>query len=564
MEEANHLLKLVDQGKYEENDLRNIAYTLQTGREEWKERLAFTADSIMELKEKLTKAVQQSKNEEHVIYRGSIERKNELLNLLANDDGIESLIKNWFEMQEYNKLLSFWVIGLKIDWNLLYGEEKPRRISLPTYPFQKFRYWVALEQNQEEQNGQKEIITTNKPVEEKVNRIKSMDVEKDIITLCTQLLSMKASDIGSNDRLEDLGMDSIVLTQLLHHIQKLDPSVDFEELYHCHTIQDIVKLVSVEEGNKAVYPELIRMNKASEKRPVFWFHGGFGGIEVYRFVAGAVERPFYGVQAKGYMSDVEPIDGIEEMASYYVQLLQSVQPKGPYELGGLSLGGLIAYEVARQLKEKGEEVKSIIMLESIFVDEEMRNDWMNLPTEKLKKDRMLRAVNLLMAFASNDNLVLISETELNLEDSDEAFLDKLVQLAIEKGDKKAPNQLKKSIVQLEKILCSLDISSTTYQVKPLSNPASTICYYFCNPEGTLFGEAESYFRLVDKGREYDYKKFSEQWRTFLPNMKVLKIEASNHLTILTEEKSKQTIVQFCRMLYDEGEVTEEELIKMSI
>ena len=48
----------------------------------------------------------------------------------------------WVERGKYGKLLELWVKGLSFDWRRLYGEAKPRRISLPTYPFAKERYWV--------------------------------------------------------------------------------------------------------------------------------------------------------------------------------------------------------------------------------------------------------------------------------------------------------------------------------------------------------------------------------------------------------------------------------------
>lgn len=55
------------------------------------------------------------------------------------------------------------------------------------------------------------------------------------------------------------------------------------------------------------YPELIKINSNSEGRPVFWFHGGFGGVEIYRLIANHISRPFYGIQAKGYMTSREPL-----------------------------------------------------------------------------------------------------------------------------------------------------------------------------------------------------------------------------------------------------------------
>ncbi|WP_397333525.1 hypothetical protein [Paenibacillus sp. JSM ZJ436] len=204
------------------------------------------------------------------------------------------------------------------------------------------------------------------------------------------------------------------------------------------------------------------------------------------------------------------------------------------------------------------------MLESIYVDDTMRKDWKDIPTLHLKKDRMFRAVNLLLAFSSTEELVLIPDTALNVELDDEAFLEHLVMLALEKGSVKSANQLRRSIIQLEKILHTLDMSTTMYEALPLADPDSVQCYYFCNPQGALFGEDESYFRIVDKGRVYDYRSFSEQWKEKLPGLNTLKVEASNHLTLLTEPQSQEAITAFCRKLYSEESLSDEYVASLLI
>jgi len=52
------------------------------------------------------------------------------------------LVAGWIARGSYGKLLELWVKGLWVDWRSLYGEVKPRRISLPTYPFERKRYWL--------------------------------------------------------------------------------------------------------------------------------------------------------------------------------------------------------------------------------------------------------------------------------------------------------------------------------------------------------------------------------------------------------------------------------------
>ncbi|MEO2205373.1 beta-ketoacyl synthase N-terminal-like domain-containing protein [Paenibacillus pabuli] len=598
-EQAKQLVDAMGKMQFQDEDLLDIAYTLQVGREAHEERLALTAASIDELWMKLSTWLQGDNIRGNAVFQGKVNKRDDVLALLAQDECMEDVIEAWFKKGEYNKLLSLWVRGLALDWNMLYPNANPRRVSLPTYPFERQRHWLQISNPEvrhvDKESGNRQAATIV-AVKESINSITESGVTRisignRIINLFASLLGVNASEIDRDQSMVEMGADSIILTQVLQQLQSIDSSIDFETIYNCISIREIIDVISksadpeneitvrepayeqeehiessapIQLDQRLEYPELIRLNKSNKKRPVFWFHGGFGGVEIYRLISNKIERPFYGVQAKGYMTDHEPIEGIEAMAAYYVQMIQSVQPEGPYDFGGLSLGGMIAYEVARQMQEQGETVNSIVMLESIYVDEAMREDWLTIPQGNLKKDRMLRAINLLLAFSSADQLVLIADHEVQTDVSDEAFLDQLVLLAEQKGITKSPQQLRKSVVQYEKILDTLDMSTAIYDGWPLSDPHNVPCYYFCNPTGTLFGEDESYFRLVDKGRVYDYVSFAAKWKEKMPALTVLKVEASNHLTLLTEPESQERIVTFCEKLYSDEPIPDTYLKSLSI
>src|SRR5262249_52982882 len=74
-------------------------------------------------------------------------------------------------------------------------------------------------------------------------------------------------------------------------------------------------------------------------------------------------HPFYALQAAGLDEGQEPLDRLEEMAARYAEAIRTVQPEGPYHLGGWSLGGLVAFEMARQLTEQGYEVATLAVLD---------------------------------------------------------------------------------------------------------------------------------------------------------------------------------------------------------
>jgi acyl transferase domain-containing protein/enoyl-CoA hydratase/carnithine racemase/acyl carrier protein/NADP-dependent 3-hydroxy acid dehydrogenase YdfG len=125
-----------------EVDLIEMAYTLQVGREPMEERLAFLAASVEELSAEL-EAYLQGSSASTDRYRGQVKRNKEAMSIISQDEDVrETILAKHVAGKKLGKLLELWVKGLELDWNRLYGETKPRRVSLPVYPFAKERYWI--------------------------------------------------------------------------------------------------------------------------------------------------------------------------------------------------------------------------------------------------------------------------------------------------------------------------------------------------------------------------------------------------------------------------------------
>jgi acyl transferase domain-containing protein len=139
--QAQQLLLEIQTQSFSDENLTNIAYTLQVGRESMEERLGLIVRSMNELEEKLKSFVEGQKDIEG-LYRGQVKRNKEMLAVFAADEDMAKTIEAWIDKGKYSKLIELWVKGLVLDWNKLYGDDKPRRISLSTYPFVKERYWI--------------------------------------------------------------------------------------------------------------------------------------------------------------------------------------------------------------------------------------------------------------------------------------------------------------------------------------------------------------------------------------------------------------------------------------
>ncbi len=102
------------------------------------------------------------------------------------------------------------------------------------------------------------------------------------------------------------------------------------------------------------------------------------------------DQPFYGLQSRG-LHGAQPHTTIEEMATHYVTEIRKVQPRGPYFIGGRSLGGIIAYEMACQLRASGEEIALLALLDSYPVGYDKRSGNVSVRKKSSRFTRRMRA-----------------------------------------------------------------------------------------------------------------------------------------------------------------------------
>ena len=115
-------------------------------------------------------------------------------------------------------------------------------------------------------------------------------------------------------------------------------------------------------GDGAAPSPLVPLRAAGSRPPFFCVHAAAGTVLPYLPLADALgpDQPFYGLEALPGAGEA----GVEEMAAEYLRAVRAVRPAGPYRLGGWSVGGVIAFEMARQLHAAGEEVELLALLDS--------------------------------------------------------------------------------------------------------------------------------------------------------------------------------------------------------
>ncbi|MCW3464996.1 thioesterase domain-containing protein [Chitinophaga nivalis] len=303
---------------------------------------------------------------------------------------------------------------------------------------------------------------------------------------------------------------------------------------------------------EATYPELFHMNSVTTGTPVFWLHGGGGGIQPYIMIAQMSQRPFFGIQARGWMKEnVKPIRGVKAMAAYYVEILKAVQPHGPYDLGGYSLAGCLAYEMTGLLQRAGEVVNSIVMIDSLSP----AGLKLYQPDQK---DYLLEIINILllntvMATPEKYYQVMIRREEVDVHVSDEAFLSQLILLAKLRGLKKDTARIEKEVWMTMEVQKAYEVSS--YQLEDLPDPTGLTCYYFRNRNGLFYGDMEPYLCMAPPVVSLDHINYWEEWEQQLPDFHVIDVNAANHMIMLAEQEVHLSIIDFCAALYAKGGMT---------
>jgi thioesterase domain-containing protein/acyl carrier protein len=188
-------------------------------------------------------------------------------------------------------------------------------------------------------------------------------VERQLATIWEQVLQVKPIGVRSN--FFELGGHSLLAIELFAQIEKVfgkRPSLT--TLFQSPTIEQLAKVLH-SEGWSNDWSTLVAIQPGGRKLPLFCVHGFGGGVIDYGELAHLLgpDQPVYGLQACGVDGLTPPHMQIEAMAGHYVDAIRTVQPHGPYSLGGYCFGGVVAFEMARQLRALGEPVAFVGIFE---------------------------------------------------------------------------------------------------------------------------------------------------------------------------------------------------------
>jgi len=276
-----------------------------------------------------------------------------------------------------------WLAGVKVDWSGFYRDERRHRLPLPTYPFERQRYWVEAQQTTQkvivlgtlretEQVEKDEVLSYAKldlkaspkadkaNIESKTLRIIAQNqLEAQLANIWKKLLGIEP--IGIHDNFFELGGNSLLALRLLAQVEKIfGRKIPLATFFQAPSIEQLASILDQKNGFVS-HDSLVLVQKGAFKPPLFCIPGNLGNVFTdlgYLAKHLGPDQPVYGLQ-----DGVKNPSRVEALAAKYIDAIRGVQRNGPYFLAGVCSGGTIAFEMANRLLSEGEKVSLLALIE---------------------------------------------------------------------------------------------------------------------------------------------------------------------------------------------------------
>ena len=204
-----------------------------------------------------------------------------------------------------------------------------------------------------------------------------LTIHYQLIDLWQQLLGVPS--VGIRDDFFALGGNSLLAMRMLYRIEQIfGKAILPVALFKQATIEHLADEMLKNEASKPS-PAVVKINDHGTRTPIFYMHGDFHGGGFYSMKLSrhlGEDQPFYALPPVD-MTDPSTPATIEEMAAAQVKSIRAVKPHGPYVIGGFCLGGLIAYETARQFALAGEVVERLLIIDATLENRRLKRlRWM--------------------------------------------------------------------------------------------------------------------------------------------------------------------------------------------
>jgi pyochelin synthetase len=171
--------------------------------------------------------------------------------------------------------------------------------------------------------------------------------------------------VGVTANFFELGGHSIQAVRLIARLERqFGKRIPVAALFQNATVEGLAKVLAATDSS--TWSPLVPIQPNGSQAPLFFVHTVGGQVYSYMELSRHLgqDQPFYGLQSRHGIQGMSQLNRLEEMATEYVAAIRGFQPVGPYRLGGWSMGGVVAFEMARQLREQDQEVSLLALLDS--------------------------------------------------------------------------------------------------------------------------------------------------------------------------------------------------------
>lgn len=177
----------------------------------------------------------------------------------------------------------------------------------------------------------------------------------------------------------ELGGHSLMAVELMVLLEReTGLKLPVNSIFRFPVLQDFALLLHPQNEAEVSWKSVVPIKPNGSKIPLFLIHGAGANITPFYGLAEHLdgEQPVYGIQSKGLDGVEAPLETIEEMATYYLEEIRKVYPKGPFHVGGQSFGAYVAFEMAKQMKSKGESIGRVFLFDvSAYQSDTKMNTW---------------------------------------------------------------------------------------------------------------------------------------------------------------------------------------------
>ncbi|HEX8690813.1 MAG TPA: amino acid adenylation domain-containing protein, partial [Longimicrobium sp.] len=187
-------------------------------------------------------------------------------------------------------------------------------------------------------------------------------LELELVRAWEEILGVEP--VGVHDEFFALGGHSLLAIRLLARVEaRTGHRIPVDAVFTAGTPEGFARLLRGQVGGDP--SPLVAIRPSGARRPLFLVHAAGGSVLAYAELARRLgpDQPVYGLRARGLADGERPHAAIPDMAADYLQALRAVQPRGPYQVAGWSMGAVVALEMARQLEDAGEEVSLLAVID---------------------------------------------------------------------------------------------------------------------------------------------------------------------------------------------------------